>query len=911
MGSACSIGVRRDSVAACPGIHPKTAPEQYELRIIGATGLRATSNPIAEEPSCDPFVIVMDTYGEEVARTPILFRSVDPEWDFSLRLFVVPSTPANFTLHVREVAPVSDTKLGMCCVDLKAFAEQGSEPAELQLEPDGGVPARGIIRLSAVRIQRENDRRHSGLGDDGDAGSIGSAQGGEHTGLQILVGRGYFLPTSNFVATKAYVRVQVENGTAAGRTRGVRKRSRHPVWNSMVTLPEPRSWDLDSTALRFTLCDQDLVGFSETVLGQTTISLRDLLKRELVRLMLFTKEGEAALCTQPPHMPCQIEVAVIVASIPESWPLPQPRAFAVEGYPQHVMMLTRGTRGDVQPFVALARGLATHLGWMVTIVTELRWKGFVESNADVPRGCIRFRPSGGDTERRVSTASAQWAMNSTSELMQSLMLAMSEATFFGSGPVFMSHLCEFRLSPCPVTFIVFGFTTAGVALMASERAQIPCAGFILQPSSIPSSDPTWRAIVPLKSNRAAVWELDADDTPRSPKGSPRASPRESPRGSPVPGAQRQSFSSAPPERRQSNSSLSGGQSQRSPRGSDAGNNSMFTGHKHLERIKNFAESNIFATHSLPTMRKEFGLRKASTWAMIRDRDIPLVIPMHFSTFQKPSDWGPRTVLSDFIFLRSGKATQRKPLPEHLEQFVSGRADHKLVLMTFSSMPVRRGTMLDCATRMIGESSQKLKVLYVGKRQADKVPAKLMDRAAQYTADSLLLEVEAADFGELFPRADAFVVHGGLGTTVEALRTNRPVAVTGPLLMDQRFWGDVCFRKGVGPPPCHIGDFVSHCVEFCDGALDPEDPKGWQWRARELDMGDTQDDGVLTNATAFQTLLEGGIEPAYAGTPIWTCKTRPVHLPRMPQDVAAKFDSPPPTVEQLPSPVKLPAPAGAA
>jgi UDP:flavonoid glycosyltransferase YjiC (YdhE family) len=32
--------------------------------------------------------------------------------------------------------------------------------------------------------------------------------------------------------------------------------------------------------------------------------------------------------------------------------------------------------------------------------------------------------------------------------------------------------------------------------------------------------------------------------------------------------------------------------------------------------------------------------------------------------------------------------------------------------------------------------------------------------------------------------DAFVVHGGLGTTVEALRMKKPVAVTGILLMDQ-------------------------------------------------------------------------------------------------------------------------------
>ena len=31
-------------------------------------------------------------------------------------------------------------------------------------------------------------------------------------------------------------------------------------------------------------------------------------------------------------------------------------------------MMTRGTRGDVQPFVALARGLAERLGWLAALM---------------------------------------------------------------------------------------------------------------------------------------------------------------------------------------------------------------------------------------------------------------------------------------------------------------------------------------------------------------------------------------------------------------------------------------------------------------------------------------------------------------------------------------------------------------
>lgn len=57
--------------------------------------------------------------------------------------------------------------------------------------------------------------------------------------------------------------------------------------------------------------------------------------------------------------------------------------FLAHKYPKHAMLVTRGTQGDVQPFVALARGLAELNGWLVTIVTENPFRDFVEANSDV------------------------------------------------------------------------------------------------------------------------------------------------------------------------------------------------------------------------------------------------------------------------------------------------------------------------------------------------------------------------------------------------------------------------------------------------------------------------------------------------------------------------------------------------
>ena len=133
-------------------------------------------------------------------------------------------------------------------------------------------------------------------------------------------------------------------------------------------------------------------------------------------------------------------------------------------------MMTRGTRGDVQPFVALARGLAERLGWMVTICTELRWRPFVlQSCAGLRRGAVRFRPSGGDTQARIERWEARWMMESKSEALQSLMMAFAEAEFFPSAPVIMQALERVQASATPAHLVISSFTLAGIGLLASQR----------------------------------------------------------------------------------------------------------------------------------------------------------------------------------------------------------------------------------------------------------------------------------------------------------------------------------------------------------------------------------------------------------------------------------------------------------
>lgn len=108
--------------------------------------------------------------------------------------------------------------------------------------------------------------------------------------------------------------------------------------------------------------------------------------------------------------------------------------------------------------------------------------------------------------------------------------------------------------------------------------------------------------------------------------------------------------------------------------------------------------------------------------------------------------------------------------------------------------------------------------------------------------------------------DTIIVHGGLGTTAEAMRAGVPVMITGVLLMDQRFWGLRTHQMGIGPEPVHIKSFHKECVKNLDKALDPNSE--WAKVAKELPPKITgrTEDGVSDNIEAVERLLKGWVSP---------------------------------------------------
>jgi len=282
---------------------------------------------------------------------------------------------------------------------------------------------------------------------------------------------------------------------------------------------------------------------------------------------------------------------------------------------------------------------------------------------------------------------------------------------------------------------------------------------------------------------------------------------------------------------------------------------LFQLQQHTAFWKARMERGVIFPLNLSRLRKQCGLTPdVDTWRTMFEQQVPVIIPIHPSTLAKPADWGAHITFTDFIFLRGLSVGLNKALQTFLRD--AKAAGRKLCLVTFSSMPVSRRAMLRCVVKMLQRCKHRLAIVYVGTLPDDTASDPHIEAVASgLKAEGRFCEAASADFGELFPQMDAFVVHGGLGSTVEALRTRKPVGVTGILLFDQRFWGSVCEEKGVGPPPQTLVQFERCCVDFVDRALDPTSQ--YVQAAARLSIGDPADDGVATNVRHFAELLENG------------------------------------------------------
>ena len=122
----------------------------------------------------------------------------------------------------------------------------------------------------------------------------------------------------------------------------------------------------------------------------------------------------------------------------------------------------------------------------------------------------------------------------------------------------------------------------------------------------------------------------------------------------------------------------------------------FTSHAAVGLLKRFSELPLTVGY-----RRAHKLRIARTWPALRRLDVPLVLPIPPRAFTPPADWQSRRIFqTPFLYLRTSHDAVSSPerLDAATRSFVDANrlAGRKLILMTFSSMPVRSGRPnLDC------------------------------------------------------------------------------------------------------------------------------------------------------------------------------------------------------------------------
>eukprot|EP00930_Biecheleria_cincta_P096987 TRINITY_DN88747_c0_g1_i1.p1 TRINITY_DN88747_c0_g1~~TRINITY_DN88747_c0_g1_i1.p1 ORF type:complete len:718 (+),score=86.07 TRINITY_DN88747_c0_g1_i1:59-2212(+) len=596
-------------------------------------------------------------------------------------------------------------------------------------------------------------------------------------------------------------------GHTASRTR-IKKCDKEKTvqWKEQLALVIPNG-DTHGTKIIFQLWESRRSCFSccsgktgDNAIAWAEMSLSELKEEGSISLLMSDYNDQ--VCEAKGNA-CFLEVKLLAHMDPERGTVEKPLASDTAKTdiddagkpPKHAMMLTRGTRGDVEPFVALARALAETLGWHVTIVAELRWKNFIKKESrGIKQGRIRFRPSGGDTMKKLDEPLAKWAVQNAGDLLQMVMLSRSETEFFPSEPAFYHWA-----STMQPDVLFFGFTVTHIALILSESLHIPVIGFILQPTVIPSAQ--YEPVLQVTSSNTGIL-----------------------------------------------SSIL----------SKINSAAMGHSVNHLIRDWVMENDPISAPLNTMRRRRGlsgFIFSSREKWAAISDYKIPVLIPMNEKCFGgRPSDWPPGVTFTEFVFLRN----EGQSLAPDLLSFIdTAKANASpIVVVAFSSMPVNRKDILRICCEMCTVRQRPSIIAAIGNqdRSHEDVPQEVLTQSQKLRDEGRLKEIAGAPFGLLFPLCDCLIVHGGLGCTAEALRCGVPIIITGVLLMDQRFWGRRVEQLGIGPEPVHISKFFDVCYSNLEKALDPEGP--WQQNAKVLkaELENASETGLDEAVAAVQASL---------------------------------------------------------
>lgn len=219
------------------------------------------------------------------------------------------------------------------------------------------------------------------------------------------------------------------------------------------------------------------------------------------------------------------------------------------------------------------------------------------------------------------------------------------------------------------------------------------------------------------------------------------------------------------------------------------------------------------------------------------RRVPFTYCWSPSLVPKPSDWGDKIDVVGFFFLNQMDLQSYQP-PKELADFLDRGSPP--VYIGFGSMVVANP---DALTRTIIEAVKLTGLRAIvsqgwgGLGAADDLP------------DSIFV-IGNCPHDWLFSRCCAVVHHGGAGTTAAGLLAGCPTLVV-PFFGDQPFWGESCYRAGVGPEPLPIDQVdTKRLVDALGRLLFPRVRE----RAKEISEEMKQENGVEGAIEAFHRHL---------------------------------------------------------
>ncbi|KAI5811762.1 hypothetical protein DFH27DRAFT_593343 [Peziza echinospora] len=212
-------------------------------------------------------------------------------------------------------------------------------------------------------------------------------------------------------------------------------------------------------------------------------------------------------------------------------------------------------------------------------------------------------------------------------------------------------------------------------------------------------------------------------------------------------------------------------------------------------LANISQSNIEAAY---TNLISYSMVEVMTWQGLGDLvnnfrkktlGLEPLIPTTYmwspSLIPKPADWGPHIDISGFVFLN--KASSFTPPPE-LQAFLDEEPDNKPVYIGFGSIVVDDP---DALTKLIFEAVEKTGIRALVSKGWGGLGA---DEVGHLPKGIYMLENTPHDW--LFPQCRAVIHHGGAGTTAIGLKCGKPTYVVS-FFGDQPFWGTMIKNAGAG------------------------------------------------------------------------------------------------------------------